>query len=86
MRGRFIGRVSVSALVIGLGWAVSAEAADIQGHVTDATTGKPAAGANVRLEGAALTGSSISVKAGADGSFTLHNVPNGSFTLASRSP
>jgi len=82
MRGRFIGRVSVSALVIGLGWAVSAEAADIQGHVTDAATGKPAAGANVRLEGAALTGSSISVKAGADGSFTLHNVPNGSFTLA----
>lgn len=48
----------------------------ISGTVTDASTGDPLAGANVVVEG-----TSLGAAANTDGSFTIENVPSGTFTV-----
>ena len=48
----------------------------VSGTVTDATSGQALAGANVVLEG-----TSLGAAADADGSYTITDVPNGTYTV-----
>ena len=50
----------------------------ISGTVTDASTGEALAGANV-----VVVGTSMGAAATADGSYSISNVPDGSYTLTS---
>jgi len=51
----------------------------IRGHITDATTGAPLAGVQVRVDG-----TTIGAQTGADGTYTITGAPTGSRVLSTR--
>jgi TonB-linked SusC/RagA family outer membrane protein len=68
--------LAAAAITLGLSFGarpLAAQAGTVQGAVTAATTGEPIAGAEVTVGG-----TNVGTRTGADGRFTLLNVPEGS--------
>src|SRR5215831_2936579 len=70
--------IAVLFLLVGVGHAAAAQRR-VTGKVTEEGTNAPVASATVSVQGTTLVGLS-----GADGSFTLNNVPAGAQTLIAR--
>jgi outer membrane receptor for ferrienterochelin and colicins len=79
MRPRLVGHLSVFLACVSVAVSAAAQTGGITGKVTDAETGRPVAGANVRaLSGA---GTATAGTTGEDGSYRLAGLAPGSYSM-----